>query len=338
MSNFKVEDGQWNDEPVVILRDEASGAEATIAPGLGGNCVKWSVAYEGQPLSILETPPTANDLRTRKFKGGIPILWPFPGRVRNARYTFNGTEYFLPVTDKGGAHHIHGAVIFAAWRVVEKVATDEDARLTLAIGPEDLAEDMRVGYPFDFELRLTFGLSGSRLSLTAQVTNNEVGEELPFGYGLHPYFNAPLRTGEEVKDRSALPVLVPASRRWPAPGGLPEGRPEPLTPDTDFQQWRPLGPQSFDHMYTGVTFDGDYTTAGFRDPATRRQVLIQADRHFREWVLFTQPNRASLCIEPYTCPPNAINLAAEGIEDNGLIRLQPGGTWQAQVVFEVHSY
>ncbi len=332
---YSVEAGHWTGEPILTLRDHESGAEATIVAGLGANCVAWSVTHQGQRVEVLETPPSADDLRTRRFRGGIPVLWPFPGRVREARYNFDGHEYHLPRTDKGGVHHIHGVVVQAPWRVAQSGPTEAGAQVALTIGPQDLNEDMRLGYPFAFALTLRFTLTDNSLTLDTQVDNLEKGQDLPFGYGLHPYFRAPLLPSATTPDRTACPILIPAATRWPTVDGLPTAEPQLLASEEDFQQWRPLGPQHFDHMYGGATYQGDWTTAGYRDPGAGLEVRVQADHAFREWVLFTQPNRPSVCIEPYTCPPNAINLDAEGIFDNGLIRLAAGTSWHSRVVLEV---
>ncbi len=338
-ANYSVEAGQWHDEPTYILRDLTSGAEATIVPGIGSNCVAWSVTAAGGKVEILETPPSAEELRSRRFKGGIPVLWPFPGRVRDARYEFNGTEYHLPRTDKGGVHHIHGLVIFAKWRVVESGADDQGVRLVTTIGPEDLSEEMRAGYPFDFALTLTYTLRNHQLILDTRVENKAKEQQMPFGYGLHPYFRAPLQVSEVTPGRTACLVNIPGSATWPTTEGLPNGPAKPVAPEVDFREWRKLGPLPFDHMYTDVSFENDWTMAGFRDDGEAGlEVQIRADHHFREWVLFTQPNRPSLCIEPYSCPPNSINFIEEGLADSGLVVLEPGQAWDARVIFEVKKF
>ncbi len=335
---YTVESGQWHDEAALILRDHQSGAEATIVPGLGANCVAWSVSPQGQRLEILETPPTAEDLRMRRFRAGIPVLWPFPGRVREARYSFDGVEYQLPRTDKGGVHHIHGLVVQAPWRVAEYGPTPEGAQATLTIGPAEVGETMRAGYPFAFSLTLRFTLSGQSLTIDTEVENHEAEKSLPFGYGLHPYFRAPLVPSTATPDRTACPVLIPAAQRWHATEGLPNAAPQEVAPEEDFRNWQPLGARHFDHMYGGVQYGADgWSVAGYRDPGAGLEVQLQADPNFREWVLFTQPNRPSVCIEPYTCPPNAINLQAEGIADSGLIILPAGESWQARVILEVKA-
>ncbi|MBN9392258.1 MAG: aldose 1-epimerase [Chloroflexi bacterium] len=337
-SGFEAVEGDWQGEPIIILRDTAGGAEAHITPGIGANCIGWSVTKNGQSYEVIEHPQNPPDLKSGKFKAGVPILWPFPGRVRNARYNFEGKEYHLPVTDKGGVHHIHGVVINAAWRVKDKGVSEEGAFVELVIEPGDLSEDRRSGYPFDFGLTLRQTLAGASLIYDLQVDNRSGEQALPFGYGLHPYLQAPLAVTEKVPDRTHLEVLIPAAKRWAAPGGLPDAAPVPLQPQDDFQEWRPLGSSPFDHMYSDIKFEGDYSVAGFRDPGVGLEVQVKADHQFHDWVLFTQPNRPSLCVEPYTCPPNAINFEEEGLSDSNLLIVPPGGSWQGRVIFEVTGY
>ncbi len=334
---YSVERGYWQEESVYFLRDHHSGAEAMIVPGIGANCVAWSVQQAGQKIEILETPPDPESLRTRRFKAGIPILWPFPGRVREARYNFDGKEYHLPVTDKGGVHHIHGLVISAPWQV-NQLAVDNGASLTLRISSDDLSDADRAGYPFNFALFVTYTLIGNELQLEARVDNLSNEQNIPFSYGLHPYFRAPLQVSATTPDRSACPVLIPAAALWPTQDGLPIASAQPLSPELDFQHWKPLGSQHFDHMYSQVSYTDGWTTAAFRDPGLNLEVRVKADAQHREWVMFTQPNRPSLCLEPYTAPPNVINFEQEGLPESGLTILKPNQSWKSQVVFEVAKF
>lgn len=335
IDHYRVEQGQWGSEPSVILIDSESGSRATIIPTLGANCIAWSVQHNGASLEILETPPSAEDVRSRKFRSGVPVLWPFPGRVRNARYNFEGEEHSLARTDKSGLHHIHGLVNMAVWRVTWTGSTENGARAILSIGPQDISEELTEGFPFDFELNLTFTLQGNKLTYDFAVSSKEVTRRFPFGYGLHPYFRAPLAVSAAVPDRSACEVLIPAAKIWPIEEGIPNDKPEPVPAELDFQNWRPLGTQHYDNIFTGVTYDGDLTVAGYRDGGVGLEVRLIADAVHREWVLFTQPNRPSLCIEPYTCPPNAVNFKEENLYNAGLVVLEPGAQWQSQIIFEV---
>lgn len=331
----------WLGEPALLLRDGVAGSEAMVAPGCGANCVALTITHDGRRLAVLETPPTPEDLKTRRFRGGIPVLFPFPGRVRDARYTFEGKEYHMPRTDRGGVHHIHGVVNGTAWRVGAHGATDKGAFATCVIGTADLPEDMRAGYPFPFEATLTFTLSGARLSLVFAL-ENQGSTAMPFDYGLHPYFRTPLANAAasvfpSSDERSATPVLIPAATRWPMTDGMPTGSPQPVAPDDDFRHWRPLGANHYDHTFGNIERDNGWTSAAYRDPATGLDVWVHADAHHREWVLYTQPNRPSVCIEPYTGMPNAINMDGEGIAGGDLIALPAGQRWQSEVVIEVVS-
>jgi aldose 1-epimerase len=327
----------WQGEPAVLLRDAEAGSEALVAPGCGANCVSLSIHHGGRRLAVLETPPTPDDLKTRRFRGGIPVLFPFPGRVRDAAYTFAGRRHQLPRTDRGGVHHIHGVVVAAPWRVAGSEAADS-AAATLAVGPDDLDPAMRAGYPFDFAATLRFSLSGQALTILFTLENQGDGP-LPFGYGLHPYFRAPLaEAGRPLPDatlRYDAPVLVPAATRWPQADGMPIGPAQPLAPEDDYRRWRPLGDAHRDQTMGAISHEAGWSIAAYRDLQSGLEVRVRADDQFREWVLYTQPNRPSLCIEPYSCVPNAINAADEGIPDAGLRVLGPGEQWQATVVIEV---
>ena len=68
-------------------------------------------------------------------------------------------------------------------------------------------------------------------------------------------------------------------------------------------------------------------------PSGERMLTLWAGPDFRELVLFTPPHREAICLEPYTCTTDAINLSASGI-DAGLRVLQPGETWRG--VIEIH--
>src|SRR3712207_956186 len=123
----------WQGEPALVLRDTKAGSSALIASGCGANCVSFTITHDGRSYAVLETPPTPEDLKTRRFRGGIPVLFPFPGRLRDARYTFEGRDYQLPRTDRGGVHHIHGVVNGSIWRVAAHGVSTNGAFVTCAI-------------------------------------------------------------------------------------------------------------------------------------------------------------------------------------------------------------
>lgn len=58
------------------------------------------------------------------------------------------------------------------------------------------------------------------------------------------------------------------------------------------------------------------------DEACGYQLIQQAGPAFRELVVYTPPNRNAVCLEPYTCATDAVNLQPRGI-DAGWRVLEP---------------
>src|SRR4051794_21812693 len=104
----------------LTIRDKTTGAEARVLPGLGFNCYSFVVptkSKSGEPKS-LELLWSASDLLTGKARpsgSGIPLMFPFAGRIRGAAYEFEGKKYQLEAGD-GQGNAIHGFVISRPWR------------------------------------------------------------------------------------------------------------------------------------------------------------------------------------------------------------------------------
>ncbi len=65
------------------------------------------------------------------------------------------------------------------------------------------------------------------------------------------------------------------------------------------------------------------------DPDNGRRLLLTFDDQFRECVVFNPPHREAVCIEPYTCVPDAFTLDERGIA-TGLRTMAPGESTQMQ--------
>lgn len=95
-------------EPLTI-RDKTSGAEARVLPGLGFNCfsfvvpVKSKSAADGtKSLEVLWSSPDLLTGKARPSGSGIPLMFPFAGRIRCAVYEFEGKKYQLEAGDGAG--------------------------------------------------------------------------------------------------------------------------------------------------------------------------------------------------------------------------------------------
>ena len=304
----------WQGETLYILR-HPRGSEAHIVPALGANCI--NLVLNG--TQVIEPPTDPESQRKKPARAGIPLLFPYPGRINDATYSFEGTTYHLPRTESKGVHSIHGFVMRHAWEVEEG---SSDTSLTCIITNAALATEERDGYPFGFRMHVTFDLSAHALTLRVAVENTGTGN-LPFGFGTHPY----LLAATDADARKANVVRVPVGAQWESNDGIPTGQTLPLTAETDVTSNAPLGERHFDTFYTSATDGG---SASVYNPTTQSGVRIEADANYHTWVIFTPPQRPSIAIEPYTCVPDAFNLAAAR-DDTGLIILPSGRSWRSEL-------
>ncbi|MFE6158763.1 aldose 1-epimerase family protein [Streptomyces sp. NPDC056486] len=291
------------------LRITAGPYAATVA-GVGATLRE--LTHAGQPLILTfdadEPAPAAHG----------QILAPWPNRLAQGRYTFDGSAHRLPLDERDPAAALHGLVAWQTWSPQPRERADRVA-LTL-----DLAA--RPGYPFALHLRAEYRLDAVR-GLTARVTAaNRTSRPAPFGLGAHPY----LTFGGSIDGCS---VQLGADRcLHPDTRMLPDGPPRPVegTPQ-DLRDARELRGLVLNHAYTGLHRDADgLARARFRSPGGDA-VDLWADASLGWLQLYTADHfgRTGLAVEPMTCPPDAFNSGHD------LIVLAPGeqrsAAWGIQV-------
>ena len=306
----------------IRIEDSLSGSSAEIAPGLGFNCFKFTVQSAGRPIDILYSHPNFAAGTKRPSGSGIPILFPFPGRIAGTEFEWEGKKYQLEPGDALG-NAIHGFVLRRAWRVIDQ----GQAHVTGEFHAWRDDPDLKQRWPADFRIQATYRLAGNTLQSTYRLENP--GEQpLPFGFGTHPYFRLPVG-GKSVDD---CIVRLPVSARWELENMLPTGRQIDL-PDAAMAAGLPFGQLKLDDVFTGLHATEQWITTSIYDP--RGQTVTQRfSREFRECVVYTPPHREAICIEPYTCVPGAWELHKRGV-DVGLRTLAPGEQLELAVEIEV---
>ena len=316
---------------VYELTDGAT-CRAEVWPTWGFNCLRWQVRQpDGTWGDLLYAAPDweTNPVPTRS---GHPILFPFPGRLRDGKLAAGGKDYHLPLLDSTKKHGMHGFTPRVPWRVA---GTHPAADAASIQGFFQLSRELpdAVGqWPGDFEVGVLYRLSANELRVSVHIEN--LGEEpLPWGLGFHGYFTLP---GVATTDDLVLQAYTGRLYEVDA-DNLPTGTTAPPPPTLDFRTSRPIGPTHLDHVFT-VEQDrfadprqrvfAELTTAGPGGPG----LTVSATVGFRELVLFTPQHRRAVAIEPYTCSADAATLAARGI-DSGWRTLPPGGTWTGAVSY-----
>lgn len=316
---------------VYLLADDAGTCRAEVWPFMGFNCLRWQVRNaDGTWGDLLYVAPDweANPVPTRS---GHPVLFPFPNRLRDGRFTFEGKAYQLPLNEATGKHAIHGFTPRNPWRIVGTDATVESASITGQFRLSNDLPESRGYWPADCSLTLSYQLTSESLSVEAVVENHDPGN-LPFGLGYHPYFCLPTAPGSPADE---MVLEAPTSRVWVADGGIPTGEQQPVPPDLDFRTARAIGATSLDTLFTAsypVPGKDLLFTARLGHKSASGQLTVTASPAFRELLLFIPPHRRAVAIEPYTCASDAPNLAVRGI-DSGWRVLPPGGRWEAAVEY-----
>lgn len=304
---------------VYVLRDSTTQAEAKIAPSLGNNCYRFGLPVDGESIDVLDPPPDLDTLRNRPTAYGNPILFPFPNRIREGKFTFEGKVYTF---DKrpDAVHSIHGLLLNQSYRVESTRADAVDgASIVCRLDSRQFPEILRQ-YPFPFEMLITYVLKGCILTMGVNAKN--IGDvNMPMGFGIHPYFRAPLSSKSSAEK---CLITVPASKYWELDHTLvPTGRIFNVEADDDARSGKPFAGMQFDNVFTDVTLSEGVSQCIIDDQDAHLRMILEADTQFRELVVYTPPNRSSICFEPYTCPTDAINLEAKGIKA-GVIVLKPG--------------
>ena len=307
------------DDHVCVL-DDGQGSFVEIAPALGFNAYRWHVP-DGE---LLYTDPKYFE-ENKPTRSGVPILFPFPNRIRDGRFTWAGKTYQLPTNDPTGKNAIHGFVCRRPWRVVAQGANAGAAWVTAEfVGSKD-APDVLDLWPTDYRLSVTYRLEHQSLEVLA-VVSNQGAQDLPWGLGYHPYFDLSLFGG------AAAEVTVHAHQYWELVDSLPTGQRAQVDARRDLRAAQTYDQLHLDDVFTDLhrsTDMNEMVCTGMVSHGDRRLELYSSGV-FREIVGFTPPHRQAICLEPYTCATDAINLQQKGI-DAGWRVLKPGTSEEARV-------
>jgi aldose 1-epimerase len=256
-------------------------------------------------------------------KGGQgDVLIPFPGRIVQGRYSFEGKAHQLKLNDKDGPNAIHGFLRLLPWKVVSQ--TSKSARFSRTIRPDEFE-----GYPFSITVEMEYSVSASNGLRCAFVIANEGVGDAPVGAGFHPYLIA----GPEAAGIDTSEARIPADSFVEfGTDLLPTGRVLPVErTEWDYREWKPIASTRFNHCYTRLKRGADgLARAGLR--LAGREVIVWMDGSFDYLVVYSGDSipaphaRRGLAIEPMTCATDAFNHP-----DWGLRVLKPGerfsGSW-----------
>jgi len=307
-----------------VTIQDPGGSQATIAVGFGFNCYEFIAQAKGQAIDVLWSDPDFESGNARPSSSGIPLLFPFPGRLRGTTFEWDGRAYHVAEGD-GKGNAIHGFVLNRRWRVVEQTETKVVGQFQASKDDPSVLEQ----WPADFRITATYELEGSRLRSSFLIENPD-DKPLPCGFGTHPYFRLPLG-GTSAE---ACLVKLPVRSRWELLDMLPTGKCENLSDAANCQAGQRFADISVDAVFAGLQFSEGRCRSSIEDPDSGVRLELSFDRSFRECVVYTPPHREAICIEPYTCVPGTFGTP-DAIERYGLRVLSPGESLKSEVTMQV---
>lgn len=318
-------------------------ARADISLDRGMNAFAFAVLQEGRWVEVLHSEPGFAGGDGAPTRSGIPLLVPFPNRIRDATFNWHREDWHLPadlVRHDAHGHAIHGLVLDEPFRLVEQSKRHVVAEFQLAYDAPHLA----ACWPVDFECRVTWRLTRATLRCTIEVRNvDQRGRILPWGIGAHPWFRTPIGLAEPGIDltpeaqaaaAAACRIAAPAAQRWILDDErLPTGELEPVSGDHQLVHGRALGGLDLDNLYHDLARDeAGVATSRLIDDAAGLEVQLRQSERMRELVIYTPPGGHAVCLEPLSCATDAVHLERQGF-DSGLGALELGAT--AEAWFEI---
>jgi aldose 1-epimerase len=278
---------------------QAGRLRCELHPELGGAVA--GLWLDGEP--VLRSTPAAQLTSARL--AAIYALVPFSNRIGQASLVWQGTQHPLVRNNGDEPHAIHGVGWQRPWTVLD--SDEASAMLSYEHRPD-------AAWPFAFDCSHTLRLRPTGLEMTLALTNQS-GQPAPAGLGWHPWF--PKRPGSRLRFQ--------ASGRWDmGPDKLPTVRQSASGLDAD------CATLALDHCY-----DGWSGLAELVDEHMHLRIRSELTR----LVVFSDPSRDALALEPVSHVNNAVHLYAAGVsaDDLGLRILAPGESMVAQMAIEVEA-
>lgn len=175
-------------QPRVLLElDDPHRTSAEVVPTLGALVTRLSLGgrellfLDDATRAAIDADPEAVDPKASR-RGGIPVLFPSPGRLKADLFEAEG---------RYGSLKNHG---FARDLPFSITARDR-AAVTMRL---EATEETLAHYPWRFALEIALSLTKTALVYRVTITNAD-DQTMPCAFGLHPYFAVTNKAGARAR-------------------------------------------------------------------------------------------------------------------------------------------
>lgn len=266
-----------------------------------GACL-LELSFSGQ--QILDAYTTPQELDFNRWSKNV-FLYPFPNRLKNGQYSWEGKTYQFPINDGQTGNALHGFGSDKPLKIEEVILKETQASMLLSYHYEgDIG-----AYPFPFNFTVSLKIEATGSFEVNMLFENTGQSALPIGWGWHPYFK--LSDKVESHDLQTPPIALIGIDKYMIPTGKTYAF-------DDFLSMKKIGSTVLDNCFK---IDHRGQNAIIQLSGTKGMLQYWQETGIAKYnyvQLFTPPYRESLAIEPMTCNVDAFN------NSEGLIRLEPG--------------
>jgi len=280
----------------IKITNPLTNLEAIIYPNLGASIQKLNI----NNVCLIDGISN-NEIGLENYKNTFKaaILFPFPNRIENGKYSYEKIDYKLTCNEKPLNNAIHGLVFNKSFNIDNVVQNARSASISLIYNYDGENTD----FPFPYQLALNYTFSENNLNLNFKVLNTGK-KRFPFGIGWHPYF--------KVNSIAESILSFDGNEQYQFSNKMIPTNKIPL----QFSTPKKMNNLELDDCFITntpkVSLQTNLYDLGIHFDQTSKQNYIQ---------IYTPSNRKSIAIEPMTCAPNVFNLK------DGLLTLKPNKTF-----------
>lgn len=233
------------------------------------------------------------------WSGQSPVLFPIVGRLFGDSYEYGGEKYYLPK---------HGFARKSNFEIVS--ASETAAQFLLCSG----ADTKRV-YPFDFELCISYALSGKTLTVTYNVKNTGT-DKMFFSIGAHPAFNCAMGDFIKFDEYETLSTYVFDKSSF-------------RTSTKPFMERR-KNIEITEHLFDddALVFSG-MKSHGVEITTKSGSRIVRVDYGNAPYIgLWAKPGAPFVCIEPWYGINDTPEVSGNLCEKEGIISLEAGADFE----------
>ncbi len=302
-------------QEVHTYKNNQTNNSISIVPGMGALVNELILLDQ----SIIDGADSSEIDQNPAYKS--TVLAPFPNRTADGKYSFNGKSYQLPINEPAANNALHGFIYNRPFTITEETLKEDGVSVIL----EHEYQGDFPGYPFPFSIQFKIELSDiSGLSCILSAVNTG-SEDIPFGYGWHPYFKFDCSVDE-------LEVKLPTVKKYLLTNtSIPTGD---MTDFPDFKELTLMKGKTLDDCFKIISTN-DIVETVVRKPSERFELIVwqENSKNTNNYLqVYTPPTRQSVAIEPMTSCINAFN------NGYGLLVLKPNEKTQAGFGVTLRKY